>query len=103
MSVTAAELRTGEGGQWLHLKGDLRLPALAAATRRLERLWQETRPAGLSLEELDQGDSATLALLLQWTEEAKTTGRALPIKGWPPALLELARLYRLDGLLTIQT
>ncbi len=44
-------------------------------------------------------DSAAIAVLLQCRRSARAAGKALVIANPPPKLVELARLYGVDGLL----
>lgn len=53
----------------------------------------------LDASELRQFDSAAVSLLLQALRLAGEAGRGFALTGAPPALLDLARLYGVDGLL----
>lgn len=93
------EARPVAGAQWLFLQGDWRVAELARALRemesaRLSQDWQDISLAGL-----EGADSSTLALLLEWTQETRRQGQPLRIHAASAALLDLARLYRLDTLL----
>ena len=46
-------------------------------------------------------DSSTIALLLQARRVAEAAGRGFTVTGAPPQLVELARLYGVDGLLSL--
>lgn len=46
-------------------------------------------------------DSSTIALLLQSRRAAEAAGRGFTVTGAPPQLVELARLYGVDGLLSL--
>ena len=46
-------------------------------------------------------DSSTIALLLQAQRAAQAAGRGFEVSGAPPKLVELARLYGVDGLLAL--
>ena len=46
-------------------------------------------------------DSSTIALLLQAQRLAQAAGRSVELVGAPAKLLELARLYGVDGLLPL--
>ena len=48
---------------------------------------------------LQQFDSAALALLLECQRLAQASGRAFSVRGAPPKLSQLARLYGVDALL----
>ncbi len=47
-------------------------------------------------------DSATLAVLIAWTAEARARGATLPYRRAPAALANLARLCDVDRLLGFQ-
>ena len=51
--------------------------------------------------ELDAADSATLAVLLEWTQQAAGRGVPLRIHGASPKLRELASLYSLQDILPL--
>jgi phospholipid transport system transporter-binding protein len=46
-------------------------------------------------------DSSTIALLLQARRVAEAAGRGFAVTGAPAQLVELARLYGVDGLLSL--
>jgi phospholipid transport system transporter-binding protein len=46
-------------------------------------------------------DSSTIALLLQARRVAEAAGRGFAVTGAPDKLVELARLYGVDGLLSL--
>lgn len=48
---------------------------------------------------LVQFDSSALAVLLECQRMARAKGRAFAVQSLPPKLVELARLYGVDGLL----
>ena len=58
-------------------------------------------PLRLDASALTAYDSSTIALLLQAQRAAQAAGRSLEISGAPPKLVELARLYGVDGLLPL--
>jgi phospholipid transport system transporter-binding protein len=50
---------------------------------------------------LSASDSATIALLLQARRQAAAAGRGFEVAGAPAKLVDLARLYGVDGLLAL--
>ena len=50
---------------------------------------------------LQQFDSAALAVLLECQRVAQAWGKALAVRRAPPKLVELARLYGMDSVLTL--
>ncbi len=78
------------------LTGDS-VPAVHAASRvacRLGRL-----PECIDLSELQQVDSAGLALLLEWQAQARAAGRQIEFANPPESLRVLAELSQADTLL----
>jgi len=88
--------REGERALLL-LSGDWRLDALNAALRAPEL--RAPVVDEVHLEAVETADSATLALLLDWREQALRRGRALHLRGLGAGLRELIRLYGLETLL----
>lgn len=100
-AISRWEARPVAGAQWLFLQGDWRVAELARALREMKSArpswdWQDISLAGL-----EGADSSTLALLLEWTQEARRRGQPLRIHAASAALLDLARLYHLDTLLQL--
>ncbi len=50
---------------------------------------------------LTEFDSSAIALLMQARRLAQAAGRGFEVAGAPPKLTELARLYGVDGLLSL--
>jgi phospholipid transport system transporter-binding protein len=48
-----------------------------------------------------ESDSSTIALLLEAGRQARAAGREFEVVGAPPKLVDLARLYGVDGLLAL--
>lgn len=46
-------------------------------------------------------DSSTIALLLEARRQAEAAGRGFEVAGAPPKLVDLARLYGVDALLSL--
>lgn len=51
---------------------------------------------------LQELDSSTLSLLLQARRRVKQAGGSMVVRGAPPKLLELARLYGVNELLSLE-
>jgi len=94
-----AELRIEAPGQAV-LAGEL---VFATAPALLEQGAALFQPAGdalvLDLAEVTQTDSAGLALLLEWLDEARRIGKSLRFCHLPATLLGIARLSNAEGLL----
>lgn len=66
-----------------------------------QALAESTDTLTLEAGALRQFDTATLALLLEAQRRARVLGRVLEVRGAPPKLLELARLYGVEELLPL--
>ncbi len=71
------------------------------ALRMLEQALKREPDSGAVIDAsaLQQFDSAALALLLECQRLAQASGRAFSVRGAPPKLTQLARLYGVDSLL----
>jgi phospholipid transport system transporter-binding protein len=78
-----------------HVLGLFRKTLQQAATQG------ESQAAMLTVDgsDLRQFDSSALAVLLECQRMARAHGRAFSVQSLPPRLVELARLYGVDGLL----
>jgi phospholipid transport system transporter-binding protein len=56
----------------------------------------------LDLEGVTRADSSGLALMLEWTEEARRRGRGIRYRGVPDALLNIARFSNVLDLLPLE-
>ena len=100
-AVNSWERRTVDGANWLFLRGDWRVAQLDKALQFF--LWAKDGRdcTEISVAELDAADSATLAVLLEWTQQAAGRGVPLRIHGASPKLRELASLYSLQDILPL--
>jgi phospholipid transport system transporter-binding protein len=83
----------------LHVEGPLGL----ASAAELLREGHEAIAGGARMVDLSavtQGDSAGLALLLDWARAARQRGGTLELRALPDALASLASLYGIGELLT---
>ncbi|WP_414040390.1 lipid asymmetry maintenance protein MlaB [Acidithiobacillus sp. M4-SHS-6] len=97
------------GGSWqrrevhgqnrLYLLGDWRVAHLDGLLKRLDWNREGQACAAIALDELAAGDSATLALLMEWTQIQERQGVTLHICGMAQPLQELVALYRLQDML----
>lgn len=85
----------------LSLPGRITLHDAAAARQALASALQAERGPTLRLDAapLQRFDSSAIAVLLDLRRQARESGRSLELVGLPRDLLELARLYGVDGLL----
>lgn len=102
MNLENTWARREENGQdWLFLTGDWRVSQLDKVLGNF--VWERDGKGceGVSLRELLKADSATLALLMEWTQAARQHGAALRIRDVSSSLQELIHLYRLQELLML--
>ena len=102
MSLGANWQRRDVNGQTrLFLLGDWRVAHLDGLLKGFDWSREGQACAVVALNELEAGDSATLALLMEWTQAQATKGVALQICGMSQPLQELVALYRLQDMLRI--
>ncbi|MDR7928171.1 STAS domain-containing protein [Acidithiobacillus thiooxidans] len=102
MSLGASWQRREVGGQTqLFLLGDWRVAHLDGLLKRFDWRRESQGCAVIALNELEAGDSATLALLMEWTQVQESRGMTLQIRGISQPLQELVALYRLQDMLHI--
>ncbi len=102
MSLGASWQRREVGGQTqLFLLGDWRVAHLDELLKRFDWSRDSQGCAVIALSELGSGDSATLALLMEWTQVQASRGVTLQICGMSQPLQELVALYRLQDMLHI--
>jgi phospholipid transport system transporter-binding protein len=87
-------------GQRMKLSGAV---TLANVARLLEegRRHVEEGVKSVDLAEVNEMDSALLALLLAWLRDARARGASLEFENPPQALRTIARLYGVDELLPV--
>jgi phospholipid transport system transporter-binding protein len=88
-------------GDVLTVSGDIDMASAGAIAVRGRSLLREGG-SGVDLSALGEVDSAGLSVLLEWLREARSLGRALPVRGAPEQLLRLARLYQVSDLLPME-
>lgn len=82
------------------LAGELQLGTVAALLDQGARLIAADRATVIDLAAVTAGDSAGLALLIEWLSIARGQGRPLRYEHVPAQLLQLARLSEVEELLT---
>ncbi len=86
----------------LTLPADATIDAAAALAAQLPaQVRAGTGVLQVDASALTASDSATIALLLEARRQAEAAGRGFEVRGAPPKLVELARLYGVDGLLAL--
>ncbi|MBU2761350.1 STAS domain-containing protein [Acidithiobacillus sulfurivorans] len=102
MSLAAGwQRREVDGQAQLFLLGDWRVAHLDGLLKRFDWSREGQTCAVIALNELEAGDSATLALLMEWTQVRAAKGVTLQICGMSQPLQDLAALYRLQDMLHI--
>jgi len=96
----AATLLRAREGLW-RLEGELDFKSVVELHPKLGAALQRGNAVDLDLAGVTRANSAALALLLQWIEDADSRGAGLRILNSPKALMELAELSNLDRLLPV--
>ncbi len=91
-------LEQGEGGR-VRLQGELSLRTVPALWPRLKALCAEQQAPVIDLSGVGRTDSGALVLLLELIGWCNGRGCGLRLEGIPAALLSIARLSNVDGLL----
>ena len=92
-----AELKSAGEGR-LMLSGAIDFDSVAAVYRQMAPYLEQGGSLSLDLGEVGRFNSAGLALLLQWLEDARRRQVELTFLNLPAAHGELASLYNLSGL-----
>lgn len=102
MSLGASwQRREVDGQSQLFLLGDWRVAYLDSLLKGFDWSRESQGCTVIALNELEAGDSATLALLMEWTQVQTSRGMTLQIRGMAQPLRELVALYRLQDMLHI--
>lgn len=97
--MTAALQRVRDD-RW-RIDGDLDFESVVDLRPRLRDALRAGRSIDLDLGGVTRANSAALALLLQWQEDARRDGATLVVRNPPASLLDLARLSNLRDLLSV--
>jgi phospholipid transport system transporter-binding protein len=82
------------------LTGDLDLDSVPALAREGRRLWADgAASVTVDLAGVERSSSAAVALLLEWTSQARRADARLHFLHWPDAMVRIAELCNLDGVL----
>jgi phospholipid transport system transporter-binding protein len=90
------------GAGRLAASGELAFETAAAALAAGLGLIRPGEPCTIDLGGISAGDSAGLAVLVEWLSAAQARGSALAYERVPAQILAIARISDLDGLLTAQ-
>ena len=84
----------------LRLRGRLGMQNAGALVAPLAEQAARHSLLRIDLKEVDEADSAALALLLNTLRAAQAEGHRIKIENWPPSLRGLLPLYSLDIVLS---
>ena len=87
----------GEGR--FSLKGSLTFATVTSVLEASKELFGEARAIKVDLSNVQEGDSAGLALLLEWINWARAYGREIHYLGIPAPILAIARISEVEELL----
>jgi phospholipid transport system transporter-binding protein len=88
-----------QSGDRANLAGDLRFDTVGSLLNVGNRVIGEGRIAVIDLAGVSSGDSAGLALLIEWLSVARAVKRPLRYENIPSQLQQLARLSEVEELL----
>lgn len=88
------------GKDRFQVKGDMIFSTVRELLSETRPLFQNTKRLELDLSQVNRTDSAGLALLLEWIDEAEKQGGKLALEGLPESLLAIARLSQMDEILS---
>ena len=93
----------GTGPGQYRIVGDLDFNSVGTLAGEGERLFAAYPEVRVDLQDVGQANSAGLALLLQWLEQAKRRGQRLELVNLPESLARIAAITNLTGLLPLGT
>lgn len=88
-------------GPLFRLRGLLDFPSVPGLLESGRRVFPASGPVRLDLGGLDGVNSAGLALLLEWHDEFRRSGRQLNLINIPATLVNIARVSELESVLTL--
>ena len=95
-----AELKQAGDGR-LTLSGVLDFDTVARLRPLLRRYLRPGERVSVNLKRVGHCNSAGLALLLQWVEDARGQGSTIQYRNLPHSLTEIADLYNLKSLIPV--
>jgi phospholipid transport system transporter-binding protein len=96
--VSNATLTGTEAGQF-HLSGDLDFTSVGPLVAEGERLFATHPTVSIDMAGVGQANSAGLALILEWLDQARRRGQRLELVHLPESLARIAAITNLTGLL----
>jgi len=98
----AVALSATGSGQY-RLTGDLDFTSVVPLVLEGERVFAASPRVRIDLQGVGQANSAGLALLLEWVQQAKRRDQHLELVNLPESLARIARITNLAGLLPLGT
>jgi phospholipid transport system transporter-binding protein len=92
--------RQGEGS--FLLCGELNFATVPALLRAGDSLFEGRESVTLDLKNVSRSDSAGLALLVEWTRQAREHGATLEFRNIAPQMLAIAQVSGLDRILPLK-
>lgn len=96
--MSAATLTSTEAGQF-RLSGDLDFASVEPLVGEGERLFAAHQAVSIDMAGVGQANSAGLALVLEWLDQAQRRGQRLELVHLPESLARIAAITNLTGLL----
>ena len=97
---SGAQLKQAGDGR-LTLSGVLDFDTVASLRPLLRRYLRPGEALSVNLKRVGHCNSAGLALLLQWVEDARGQGSTIQYRNLPHSLTEIADLYNLKSLIPV--
>lgn len=98
-SAPRLEQDSGKGAA-VHLAGAVNLQTVSGLVEAADKLFTDgSGDCTIDLSRLEDSDSATVALLLEWKRRASRHGCRLAYSAIPAGLLDIARISQLEDIL----
>jgi len=97
--MSEVELRAGSGQGHFSLNGSLSADTVPALWEEAGGAFRGARELDIDLSAVKRADSAGLALLVEWTRQARENGQRIRFLNLPEQLLAIARVSGLDTML----
>ncbi len=100
--MTAAEIKISQNGTRIQVSGVLSFATVPTLRDQGIQLLKNVTEPLFDFKEVTRSDSAALALLTAWARYAHSLGKSASFINIPPQLMDIARLSRLDKILSLQ-
>jgi phospholipid transport system transporter-binding protein len=99
-SETTIEPETNESNLFT-IKGDLTLTQVVPLQKRSRRFWEKRSAVDVDLSGVGRADSAGLALIIEWSKNARKEGVEIRFFNPPDQLAAMARVSGLETVLPL--